>query len=60
MSHKKIEEKIDKAITKEFVEMVKSIEQVLGGVMTNLNTGQPFEVSNDMDAKAILEIKEQL
>ncbi len=56
---KKIEEKYDKTISKEFVKMIKELEQVFGGVLTNSKTGKPLEVSNEMDTKYILALHEQ-
>jgi DNA-directed RNA polymerase subunit beta len=54
-----IEDKFDKAISKEFVKMVKELEQVFDGTLIDLRTSQSLEVSYGMDTKHVLTLQEQ-
>ena len=56
---KGIEVKFDKAISKEFVKMIKELEQVFDGALVNLETGQPLKVSYGTDIDRILDLQEQ-
>jgi DNA-directed RNA polymerase subunit beta len=56
---KGIEDKFDKAISKEFVKMVKELEQVFDGTLADLRNGQPLKVSYGTDIKHILTLQEQ-
>jgi DNA-directed RNA polymerase subunit beta len=54
-----IEDKFDKAISKEFVKMVKELEQVFDGTLIDLRTSQSLKVSYGMDTKHVLTLQEQ-
>lgn len=56
---KGIEDEFEKAISKEFVKMVKELEQVFDGTLTDLRTNQPLKVSYGMDVKHIRSLQEQ-
>ncbi|ODS33773.1 MAG: DNA-directed RNA polymerase beta subunit [Candidatus Scalindua rubra] len=56
---KEAESKFDKAISKEFVKMIKELEQVFGGVLVDLRTNQPLKISYGTDVKLILALQDQ-
>jgi len=56
---KSVEEKFDKAISKEFVKMIKELEPVFGGHLVNLETDRPLKVSNATDLAHILDLQKQ-
>ncbi len=56
---KEVESKFDKAISKEFVKMIKELEQVFDGVLKDLRTGQPMKVTYGMDTKHIFTLQTQ-
>ena len=56
---KSLEDEYDIAISKEFVKMVKELEQVFSGALVSLETGKPLKVSNSTDIAHVLEIQEQ-
>jgi DNA-directed RNA polymerase subunit beta len=56
---KSVEEKFDKAISKEFVKMIKELESVFGGHLVNLETDRPLKVSNATDLAHILDLQKQ-
>jgi DNA-directed RNA polymerase subunit beta len=54
-----VEEEFDKAISVEFVKMVKELEQVFGGALVSLETNNPLNVSNATDIAHVLELQKQ-
>jgi DNA-directed RNA polymerase subunit beta len=54
-----VEEEFDKAISIEFVKMVKELEQVFGGALVSLETNNPLNVSNTTDIAHVLELQKQ-
>jgi DNA-directed RNA polymerase subunit beta len=54
-----IEDKFDKAISKEFAKMIKELGQVFDGTLVDLRTSQTLKVSQGMDVKHILTLQEQ-
>ena len=53
------EENFDKAISKEFVKMVKELEQVFGGALISLETGNPLNVSSTTEVAHVLDLQQQ-
>jgi DNA-directed RNA polymerase subunit beta len=53
------EENFDKAISKEFVKMVKELEQVFGGALISLETGNPLNVSSTTEIAHVLDLQQQ-
>ncbi|MCP4264192.1 MAG: DNA-directed RNA polymerase subunit beta [Candidatus Brocadiaceae bacterium] len=53
------EEEFDKAISKEFVDMVRELEQVFSGALVSVETGKPLKVSDSTDSAYVLELQEQ-
>ncbi len=56
---KSLGDEYDIAVSKEFVKMVKELEQVFSGALVSLETGKPLKVSNSTDIVHVLEIQEQ-
>ena len=54
-----VEEKFDKAISKEFVKMVKELEQVFGGALVSQETGKPLNVSDATEVAHVLDLQQQ-
>ncbi len=53
------EGEFDKAISKEFVGMVRELEQVFSGALVSVETGKPLNVSDSTDSSYVLELQEQ-
>jgi DNA-directed RNA polymerase subunit beta len=53
------EDEFDVAISKEFVNMVRELEQVFSGTLVSVETGKPLKVSDSTDPVYIMELQEQ-
>ena len=54
-----VEAEFDKAISIEFVKMIKELEGIFGGVLVSLETNKPLNVSDATDVAHVLELQEQ-
>ena len=56
---KEIKSEVGDALSKEFINMVKELEEVFGGKLIDLGTGDPLEISDESSIESILALQEQ-